>query len=694
VFKAVAFFDPSVRTDMAGEATVRFMLPDNMTTFRIMAVAVTREQRFGSGEAKIVSTKRLLLQPSLPRFVRAGDQIEAGVVVHNRTREPGDVQVRLRAEGLVLGERGEKTVRVAAGQGVEVRFPLRGERPGVAKLAFDARLGVERDGLEVTRVVHPPTVLESVGLSGEARNEAVRHAIGPVAGAWSDVGGLEVVLSGSRLAGVAAGLSSLLEYPYGCAEQTTSQLLPLLALREVAEVTGEGLKRDVGAMIRAGLRRLATFQRPDGGFGLWPGGLQVDPWVSAYVMFALAEAKSRGFEVERKVLESGIAYLKKMLRERVGIDETMKDYALYALASLGAAEAPYAASLYDERQKLGPAGRAVLARALLRMGDRERATTLITDLVGSAALSGQTVRFPSEGRSDWRYYGSAIRTQALVLEVLAAFEPGHALVPLLAQSLLAAREGGRWRTTQEAAYALFALASAERAEAATGGRSVKVFVNGVRRLAASLGPGHRSFQKLWIPMAELSGGAAELVVLPKGGPIRYSARLVHAPIEPPRVGRDDGLALVRTYEPVASPEGTVADFGVPSATEVPAGGLVRVTLHVLVPRELRHVVVDDPLPAGLEVVNVALSTEARGGEEPTRDPLFTHRDLRDDRVVLYAPRLAPGLYRRSYLARATTPGRFLSPPVRAEAMYQPQWAGSTAAKTLSVTPPVAQGAAK
>jgi hypothetical protein len=119
-----------------------------------------------------------------------------------------------------------------------------------------------------------------------------------------------------------------------------------------------------------------------------------------------------------------------------------------------------------------------------------------------------------------------------------------------------------------------------------------------------------------------------------------------------------------------------------------------VTLHVLVPTTLRHVVVDDPLPAGLEAVNVALSTEAKAGQEPERDRLFTHRELRDDRVVLYAPTLKPGLYRRSYLARATTPGRFLAPAVRAEAMYQPEWAGSTAASTLSVVMPAAKEASK
>jgi hypothetical protein len=102
---------------------------------------------------------------------------------------------------------------------------------------------------------------------------------------------------------------------------------------------------------------------------------------------------------------------------------------------------------------------------------------------------------------------------------------------------------------------------------------------------------------------------------------------------------------------------------------------------------MEHVVVDDPLPAGLEAVNVALATEAKEGAEPGRDHLFTHRELRDDRVVLYARKLAPGLYRRTYLARATTPGRFGVPALRGEAMYRPEWSGSTAAATLTVAPP-------
>lgn len=679
VFEAVAHFDPSVRTGQGGRATVRFRLPDNLTTFRIMAVAVTRAQRFGSGEAKIVSTKRLLLQPALPRFARAGDRLEAGVVVHNRTREPGVVKVRIRAQGIRLAGPDTRSVHVAAGRGAEVRFPLRAERPGLARLAFEARLGRERDAVAVTRVVHLPTPLEHIGVSGEAQ-APVRRVLAAPRAIRRDAGGLEVVLSGSRLAALMPALASLVEYPYGCAEQTTSRTLPLIALRDLAAVTGERGAAGVDALVRAGLARIATFQRPTGGFGYWAGSGDEDPWLSAYVMAALATARSRGFEVERPVVEAGIGYLRRILRAGLA-DAPTRAWVLWAMATFGEKEPAHGSLLYDRRADLGTEGRAVLAMALGRMRD-PRVAPLLSDLVAEARLEGERVLF-ADVRAG-RHLSSAVRTQALVLEALAKHEPGHALVPLLARSILRARVRGRWPTTQETARALLALTAAERAEAASGPRSAVVRVNGQVRLRARFGPGRDPFQRLFVPIADLGEGAVDLRVEPSRGSVRFSARLSFAPAAPPRDPADRGIALSRTYERVASPGPGAAALGTASTSRIHAGDLVRVTLHIAVPREIEHAVVDDPLPSGLEAVNVALATEARSGAEPDRDSLFTHRELRDDRVILYAPRLRPGIYRHTYLARAATAGRFAAPAVRAKAMYEPERAGSGASGTLTV----------
>lgn len=694
IFKAVAFFDPSVRTNARGEATVRFVLPDNMTTFRIMAVAVGREQRFGSGETKIVSTKRLLLQSALPRFVRAGDRIEAGVVVHNRTSEPGEARVRVSVQGLALEGAAERTVRLEPGRGEEVRFALRADAPGLATLDFDATLGRERDALRVTKRVLLATAHESVGLSGEAR-EAVRHVVGPIPDARTDSGGLELVVSGSRLAGLAASLAYLMEYPYGCGEQTTSGLLPLLALRDVADATGEALGKNVGDMIAAGLRRLATFQRDSGGFSLWPDASVVDPWVSGYILFALAEAKRRGHTVEPRVLERGVAYMKNLLRTMdVHKHGAFKANALYALAALGQADAGFAASLFDARAHLGTDGRAMLTRALVHMGDRTRATTLSHELVSEMTHdASQRIRAPTFDEAAGTF-ASPVRTKALVLEALAALDPAHPLLTTLAEGLLAAREGGRYRTTQESAFALFALASLERAESAATERRATIWVNGRKALVARFGAGEKPVRSLRVPMHELRG-AAELVIVPEGGPVRYTARLVYAPRAPRTDSVSEGLAIHRTYERQKTPSPGSAGLSTPSSLEAAAGEMVKVTLHVAVPKALAHAVVDDALPAGLEAVNLNLATEKRNAHNGggATGP-FTHRELRDDRVVLYAPKLAPGVYRHTYYARATTPGRYHAPSVRAEGMYAPERVAISPATTLTIVPPVGGVASK
>jgi uncharacterized protein YfaS (alpha-2-macroglobulin family) len=725
LFKVVAFFDPAVRTDARGQATVRFKLPDNLTTYRIMAVAASKGLEFGSGDAKVVSTKPLLLQPSLPRFVRAGDSFEGGVVVHNRTHESAEAKIRIAAQGLSIVGAGERVVRVEAGRGLEVRFPLRAEKAGGAKLDFDVAMGRERDGLSLARTVALMSPTENVGLSGEAKDAEVRHAVGPVPGASPTVGGLEVVASGSRLAGLASALSYLLEYPYGCAEQTTSSLLPVLAMRDLAEATGESLTRDVGTLIRAGLARLATFQHESGGFTLWQGGRDPTLWVTSYVLFGMAEAAQRGNPVDQKVIEAGVKFLSRALRSEgkkdgyeYKADDNERAYALYALSAFGAPDPSYAATLFEQRAKLDVDGRAVLARALVRMGDKERAAKLIAELVASAQVAGGEVKLPAPSRES--HFGSRVRTQALLLEALAAYDPTHDLVPKLVASILGARRDGRWRTTQESAYALFALVSAERST--TTSQGALVYVNGAKKLEEKFGVGKQAFRRLFVPMAELAQGAADLRVAPLGnGTVHYAVRLIYAPTTPSREPRDHGLAIERTYERVLRPDDGAATFATPSIDAVAAGSLLRVTLHLVVPEVRQHVIVDDPLPAGLEAVNLALATEARAtvrakrerpapsegesegegerseGEESSEGSeeradeapigVFTHRELRDDRVVLYAPRLAPGLHRATYLARATVPGRFGAPAARAEAMYDPQFSGSTGARTFTVAAP-------
>ena len=109
-FRSTAYWNASLLTDDTGVASVTFALPDNLSTFRIMAVAQTQASQFGQGETTFKVTKPLLLQASLPRFARVGDTFEGGTVVHNFSEKAGSISVQVEAKEIALLD-GEKTRR-------------------------------------------------------------------------------------------------------------------------------------------------------------------------------------------------------------------------------------------------------------------------------------------------------------------------------------------------------------------------------------------------------------------------------------------------------------------------------------------------------------------------------------------------------------------------------------------------------
>ncbi|HEY4220109.1 MAG TPA: alpha-2-macroglobulin family protein, partial [Myxococcota bacterium] len=234
-FKTTAFFVPDVVTDAQGNADVKVKLPDDLTTYRVMALAVNDGDRAGSGRTDLVVTKPLLAIPALPRLARVGDAFSAGVVLH--AQKAGDVVVKADLQGLTLDGPAEKTVHIDVNEAVEVRFAMKAEHPGRAKLRFSASGGGESDGVEQLLPVTLPMVIETVGASGST-NDKREEGLAPPADVWPDVGGLDVTLASTAMAGFQGAMEQLVQYPYGCAEQLSSRLVPFLALRELGGAFG------------------------------------------------------------------------------------------------------------------------------------------------------------------------------------------------------------------------------------------------------------------------------------------------------------------------------------------------------------------------------------------------------------------------------------------------------------------------
>jgi uncharacterized protein YfaS (alpha-2-macroglobulin family) len=200
-----------------------------------------------------------------------------------------------------------------------------------------------------------------------------------------------------------------------------------------------------------------------------------------------------------------------------------------------------------------------------------------------------------------------------------------------------------------------------------------------------------------IPTADLAaaGDVAVTVGHEGTGRLYYRIGLRTAPTSLDLAPLDRGFVVARTYEGVDDPADVTRDAD--GTWRVRAGARVRVRLTMVAESQRRHVALVDPLPAGLEIVNPTLATSQEmppaeaGAPDAARDgtwwwgPWFDHQNVRDDRAEAFAQYLGAGVYDYSYIAQATTPGRFVVPPARAEEIYTPETFGRTATERVIIS---------
>lgn len=754
-FKTTAIFNPAVETDADGRAKVRFKLPDNLTTFRVMAVAVTAADRFGSGDASIKVNKPLLALPALPRFARVGDTFEAGVVVHSYGDGKGEVTVTAEVKGVRLTGAAQQKVDVTAQAPKEVRFPFTADAPGTATFVFRVQRGADQDGVQEKIPIELPVSLEAVATAGDTKDQRV-EAVAPPSGARPGLGGLEVTMSSTAMGNFQEGMRQLVDYPYGCLEQQASRLVPFVALREIAGQFGlpwpsQGQEKqeeaqavnallrmlmtdplDVSAeqdpdkVISATVRSIMKLQDPDGGFRYWSDSQCASSWASTYATLALTRARQVGFDVEPEKLSRAQAYLAKVAGGNCGCEHECpletRAFATYVLARGGKPRPSYYGEFFKKRDQLSLFTRALLADAMfVGGGDKAQARTVLDEVLNYAKESPRGVHIEEvQGQTYAALWQSDTRTTGVVLQTLTDISPEHPYVAKMAHYLAdVRRKDGSWRTTQEAAFSLMALAEVVRTkEQETPDFTAKVALGGQTLFEQPFKGRSMEVKEKKLSLDELlkaSGGKEQKLVFKKEGTgvLYYSALLRYAPTELPMTPLDRGLYVQRWFEPFS---------GGGQATTFFAGELVRVRVRVGTAQERHFAVFEVPLPAGLEPVDTSLATTAalrhapdeesregynyenaddqesgtaEGGEgEGQANPWayafyspFNHVERRDTRVVLFADHLPPGVHLATFVARATTPGKYLLKPAHGELMYEPEVFGRSGGGTLEVALP-------
>jgi len=714
-FRQTAYFNPSLVTDENGKAHARFKLPESLTTYRLMAVAVGEGDQYGFGATSVTTSKRLMARPELPRFLRAGDAIEAGIVVSAKNFDPGQITVRAQVNGITLMGDNSRTLNLVRDQSVEVRFPFRAESAGTANFRFDVRSGTERDAVVVERNVESPASLQAVALYGKTK-DSVAEALGDLSAIRSDVGQLDVSVSSSALVGLGAGVDQLVQYPYGCTEQLSSLLIPLVPLRDLAKDFKIPLPLDLDKVVPHTVAEIVSRQRSDGGFGLWPDSTESYPWVGAYALFVLSQAQAHGVSVPKPVFERGRDYLRRYLAETAEDAYRLPTVAfvLDVLADMGAPDGGYMQKLFERKRELPLFAKALLLHALgVSKAQTNLSDELLRELENSLRIENDAA-FAGENTGD-EYavlMDSEARTSALVLRAILTVKPDHPLAAQLARGLLAQRVNGTWRSTQETSYALLALDAYRKAqETVVPDFQVKALLGQTAVLDADLRGRSLTAQQSRIDIAKVAGmSGASLSFEKRGaGTLFYQARLRYARRTLPTDTLDQGFFVQKALRPV-TPEGlsqALASVAETSAPGFAGGDLVLADLVIVTPSPRDFVVVDDPLPAGFEAVDSHLATSSSAldvgesseapcadcGDDEARDELavghsyfedYTQRELRDDRVLFFVDHMEAGMYHYRYLARATTIGKFVLPSTRVEEMYTPETFGRNGATLVDV----------
>jgi uncharacterized protein YfaS (alpha-2-macroglobulin family) len=513
----------------------------------------------------------------------------------------------------------------------------------------------------------------------------------------ADASSLRIDLTPSIAGTLMSALDFLATYPYGCVEQTMSSFLPNILVAQATKELGLTVPSEnveLEKKIAAGLQRLYQFQHQDGGWGWWETD-QTHPFMTAYVVAGLAQAKQAGYPVEEARLQRGRESLLQQIKENPRALADIRAYLVYALELSGVVDSSLVEGLYASREKLSPHGIALMALLMAHRKDA-RAQEFTKMLAQSVQTQGPYAWWKSE-RQEMLDFSSdnSFETTAYAVKALADIDPKNELLPKAARWLIDHRSDGYyWVSTEQTAAAIYGLIDYLKVSGELKGNyTFAVFLNG-QKLTERQVTGKDVNNPLPIMItadsAAVHPGENEVRVVKSGpGVLYWSAAATYYSREPrPAPVGGTALNVVRQYFKLVPQRQAdrIVYAEQPLDGPVQAGDVVVVRLTVSSTRDEQYLEIEDPIPAGFEFIEQEGLYELK--EKPFWwDFYYTRREFHDDRAALFSTTFQRGQGQFHYLLKAVTPGSFQATPARVLPMYEPARQASTRATTVTITAP-------
>jgi alpha-2-macroglobulin len=708
-YRPLALFDPFAKTDDRGEATMRFQLPDSLTTYRLTAFVVSGS-RVGVKEGELLVQNPVNVRAALPRRLRNRDTVAAGVVMKNLTSEPQKVEVTAESAFLSIGGQRTKSVEIPANGSCELPFILSATAAGEGKVTFTVRSAVVNERVSDTVIVEEPLVKEAfstVGFIPRGENSATEGLVLPsaVAPGYGELS----FLAGSTLR--------------PCIEPSFSRLLALpspwwshydrLLYSFAAVYVGEGKDR-----IIALAKELRGRQQPDGGVYTgsynWKPYLS-DPYVSLLTAHFLEYAASRKFRLdEAPDLGKLLVYLDGLAAKYKDFDPYFHAYANYVLAAGGKADRSYLSKTEAQGDKLGLGGYGLLAEAYLAAGDRGASARAYKRCKNFVMMGTQTVDLKNSYEVE-NYWSSGLAELAILLRNSFDQNEDAGLVQRIATSL--GRGSRRWRRLNDDLWTLLGFLPLLDAEGKDAAKAAVVIAAADQNLATlSLSPqtpaASKTLDLAGKPLSGLPRDRLLPVSIGKIGatPLYYTMILRYALPNETAFARDEGIEVEQRYETL--------DGDKVGEKDLKLGETYRVRVDVSSAKRRSRLELLVPVPSGLEIVDPTFVTSGKfldkggaGGETIKRETVYGdtqdvvaegYASWNDGEWELYFYRpdsfaldnmmvyrwtdFYAGARTITFLVRVTTPGIYPTPPAQASLEFEPEVFGRSEGKLFVVKP--------
>jgi uncharacterized protein YfaS (alpha-2-macroglobulin family) len=673
-FRSTALWLPDVKTDADGTARVKVKYPDSLTTWSATARVATAGNQFGIGNSTTRTKQPLIVRLQAPRFFVVGDQVTVSGVINNNTDEAMSVMPALNAEGLsVTGllvdgkpvNSPQTPVEIKANSEARVDWLVAVKHASEAKLQVEARSSKYADAMEKTFTVFEHGIEKFITRSGKMRGDSVSIKLDIPKERRADSTKLTVQIAPSMATTMLDALPYLIDYPYGCTEQTMSRFLPAVitakTLRDLglkpetamhkifggieqssAAATHTQGRRDLkelDAITKKSLDRLYNFQHTDGGWGWWKDGTS-DHFMTAYVVWGMTLARQAGIDVKSDVMERAAAFLdKELVEEETNYDS--QSWMLHSLAvyhamrkqsEVSKLQATAFTNLWNNRDRLNAYTRALLALSAHNYGYHDQAKTLVANLENgvktdsqpdtSIVQSGAQSSDPSvigtahwgEDGIYWRWSDGGVEATSFVLRALLAIDPQNKLIEPVTNWLVKNRRGAQWSNTRDTAIVVLTLNDYLRVsgevQPAIG---YQLLVNGtpVATKQITAEDALSAPSQFAISRELLRDGSNEISIVRNSGngPLYFSAAAEFFSLEEPLKPAGNEIFVKRQYFKLVNHptllKGVVSERVLLNDGEtVKSGDRIEVVLTVEGKNNYEYLLFEDLKPAGLEAVQL------------------------------------------------------------------------------------------